>query len=48
MGYRIDDFKLIDEDRGKYVIPTHESFVKEKESYKSYLKFNLMMEKKLK
>ncbi|MGU8840300.1 hypothetical protein ACV3UO_04985 [Clostridium perfringens] len=30
MGYRIDDFKLIDEDRGKYVIPTHESFVKEK------------------
>ncbi|HFE9702406.1 hypothetical protein LI038_11960 [Clostridium perfringens] len=30
MGYRIDDFKLIDEDREKYVIPTHESFVKEK------------------
>ena len=30
MGYRIDDFKLIDEDREKYIIPTHESFVKEK------------------
>ena len=30
MGYMIDDFELIDEDRGKYVIPTHESFVKEK------------------
>ncbi|MGU8153200.1 hypothetical protein ACV3S9_07615 [Clostridium perfringens] len=35
MGYRIDDFKLIDEDREKYVIPTHESFVKEKRKLKA-------------
>ena len=35
IGYRIDDFKLIDEDREKYVIPTHESFVKEKRKLKA-------------
>ncbi len=38
MGYRIDDFKLIDEDREKYVIPTHESFVKEKKKATSYIR----------
>lgn len=30
MGYRVEDFKLIDEGREKYVIPTHKSFIKEK------------------
>ncbi|MGU8138798.1 ATP-binding cassette domain-containing protein [Clostridium perfringens] len=30
MGYNISNFKLIDEEREKYIIPTHESFVKEK------------------
>lgn len=30
MGYNIEDFRLIDEGREKYVIPAHKSFVKEK------------------
>ena len=48
MGYNISNFKLIDEEREKYIIPTHESFVKEKRKLKAILKLNLMMEKKLK
>lgn len=32
MGYDIKDYKLIDEGRGKYVIPTHNTFVKEPKS----------------
>ncbi|WP_283688989.1 ATP-binding cassette domain-containing protein [Clostridium perfringens] len=35
MGYNISNFKLIDEEREKYIIPTHESFVKEKRKLKA-------------
>lgn len=35
MGYNIKDFKLIDEGREKYVIPTHKTFVKEKKNLKA-------------
>ncbi|ELC8443071.1 hypothetical protein QYB59_002100 [Clostridium perfringens] len=35
MGYNIKDFKLIDEGREKYVIPTHKTFVKENKNLKA-------------
>lgn len=35
MGYNINDFRLIDEDREKYVIPTHKTFVKDKQKLKA-------------
>ncbi|SUY29939.1 ATP-binding cassette domain-containing protein [Clostridium perfringens] len=35
IGYNISNFKLIDEEREKYIIPTHESFVKEKRKLKA-------------
>lgn len=30
MGYNISDYRLIDEGRGKYVIPTHKTFIRER------------------